>query len=50
MYHFVAQLKNQQIEIEHGCFLPIGRRPHNFSKLPLLKYKTRYFGADPPAK
>ena len=29
MYLFVAQLKNQQIEIEHGFFLPIGRRPHN---------------------
>ena len=29
MYLFVAQLKNQQIQIEHGCFLPVGRRPHN---------------------
>ena len=27
MYLFVPQLKNRQIEIEHGCFLPIGRRP-----------------------
>ena len=33
MYLVVPQLKNRQIEIEHGCFLPIGRRLRNFSKL-----------------
>ena len=27
MYLVVPQLKSRQIEIKHGCFLPIGRRP-----------------------
>ena len=33
MYLVVPQLKNRQTEIEHGCFLAIGRRPRDFSKL-----------------
>ena len=39
MYLVVPQLKNRQIEIKHGCFLAIGRRPRDFSKLPLNKKK-----------
>ena len=35
MYLVVPQLINRQIEIEHGCFEPIGRGPRDFLKLSL---------------
>ena len=36
---------NSKIEIEHDCFLPIGRRPRE-----VVTLTTRYFDADPPAQ
>ena len=48
MYLVVPQLKNRQMEIEHGCFLPIGRRPQTSRRCHFNK--ARYFEADPPSE
>ena len=37
MYLVVPQLKNRQMEVEHGCFLPIGRRPQTSPRCHLKK-------------
>ena len=45
MYLVVPQLKSRQIEIKHGCFLPIGRRPRE-----VVTLTKNMIGADPPAQ
>ena len=41
MYLVVPELKSGQIEIEHGCFLPIGRRPREVVTLTKNKILRR---------